>query len=112
MAALGKLVVSTAYHLKLEGLVERGQEFARSGNLHLISQAYDFCSRAENSGVGEMRLGMGGVGRASNATLKKKKSLTHTWHHTRSFPSSSHNTPRGRNCYYSHFMRKLRPKVT
>lgn len=98
-------MVSTASHLKLEGLAERGQELTQSGNLHLIPQACDSCSRAENSGVGETRLGMGGMVRASTATLKKKKSLTHTWYHTRSFPFSFHNTPRGRNCYSSHFIR-------
>lgn len=47
---------------------------------------------------------MGGVGRASNATLRKRKILTHTWHHTRSFLFHSHNTPGGKNCYYPHFI--------
>lgn len=50
-----------------------------------------------------MRLEMERVGRTSNATLRKRKSLIHTWHHTGNVPFSFHNSPGGRYCYYSHF---------
>lgn len=51
------------------------------------------------------------VGRALNATLRKRKNLTHTWHHTRSFLFSSYNIQVEIVTIPILRMRKLRPKL-